>query len=105
VDEDSIAQYGLRQDDKEWEGVKQITTVTNNNATIIAQQKDAQKVFDLIALNVGETFEYMRLGNTLRVKLQNIGFDGGTDALVRIIGMSYNPVEGQKIRLVLKEIK
>jgi hypothetical protein len=105
VDEDSIAQYGLRQDDKEWEGVKQITTVTNNNATIIAQQKDAQKVFDLIALNVGETFEYMRLGNALRVKLQNIGFDGGTDALVRIIGMSYNPVEGQKIRLVLKEIK
>ena len=104
VDAESVALYGLRQDDREYQGVKEIDTVSNNNNAFINRFRNAQKVFDLTALNVGETFRYIQLGNTMRLRLQSIGFDGGTDTLVRIVGMSYNPVEGQKIRLVTQEI-
>jgi hypothetical protein len=100
---DSIYDYGLRQISKQWIGVKELSTVSNNNQTVINQQRNPVRTFDVNAINVGETFQYLKLGNSMWMNLASIGF-GGLQTKVRIMGMSYNPVEGQKIRLVLREI-
>lgn len=101
-DSDSIAKYGLRQASKEWSGTNLATIATNNN-NYLATVKNPVRLFDIQALNVGEVFINLRLGNKMPLKMQSVGF-GGVNTNVRILGMYYNPADGQKVELVLQEV-
>ncbi len=107
VNTDSVASYGLRQDGEEYTGVTVLTTVQNNNSEYIRRNSKPRKIFQITALNVGDTFDYIALGNRVNVKFTNMGFYNsaiGTFARTRILGMSYNPRQGQKIKLVLEDV-
>lgn len=104
----SISKYGLRQDSQEWRGVKQISTIETNNEDYLNDNKEPKKIFQVTALNVGETFDYIRIGNKAGLKIKNIGFSNngiGVLTNVRILGISYSPKNGQKVKLVLEEVK
>lgn len=106
VNPDSVSTYGLRQAGKEWSGVSILTTVQNNNSEYLTERIKPRKIFQITALNIGETFDYLSLGNRVNVKFQNMGFYGegqGTLERTRILGMSYNPRQGQKVKLVLED--
>ena len=105
-DVQSIAKYGLRQDGKEWTGVSIISTIQNNNNEYLATRTKPRKIFDITAIDLGDTFSYLRLGNRVNVYLRNMGFletGRGTQERTRILGMSYNPRQGDKIKLVLRD--
>lgn len=105
-DQDSIGRYVLRQDAKGYSGVTNVQTLTDNGANHIAQFKSPARTFRLNALNVGDTFKYIRLGNRLPLQFQNIGFYTGEQGLktrVRIVGMAYDSSEKNKINLAVEE--
>jgi hypothetical protein len=59
------------------------------------------------AINVGDTFKHIKLGNIFTLQLQSVGFtDGqtGYTSRVRIVGMSFNPETPNKIQLVVREV-
>ena len=71
----------------------------------LAVYKEARKKFDLSALDYGDTWKYLDLGNILKVELSVCGFNGdklGTTADVRIAGMSYDESVGT-VRLICEE--
>lgn len=106
-DADSIATYGLRQYGKNWLGVSQPGTISANNSDLLADQSEPRRIYSITALNVGDTFSFLGLGNKARLVCQNLGFTGdgqGTDTSVRILGMSYDPNTKNKIKLVVEEI-
>ena len=107
ADEDSIFLYGLRQTSIAYQGVTTIGTVTTNALERLSQYKQPNKKFLARAINVGNTFQYIDLGNTFTLQLQNSGFtDGllGYISTVRILGMRYDPLLRNKIELVLEEV-
>jgi len=107
ADTATIEKYGLRQNSENWRGVSHPATLEANNLEYLTKKKQPRKIFEITALNVGETFDYIRLGNKARLILQSLGFANsgvGTDTTVRILGMSYSPQLGRKIKLVLEEV-
>lgn len=103
----SVGRFGLREDSIEYSGVISETTLAENANEHIRQFRISAKTFSLNALNVGDTFRYIRLGNIFNVSLQNFGFRGGEvgyTGRVRVIGMGYNPGVKNKIQLVVREI-
>lgn len=106
-DTDSIGKYGLRQSSKEYFGVSVIGTLQENATEFIAKNSAAVKTFHINALNKGETFNYIRLGNSLKLRFEKAGFMGsnlGYETSVRITGMSYDPDIRNKIELVCEEL-
>lgn len=104
--ETSIGTYGLRQTEKEHQGVTSITTVRNNNISALKAAGIPKWTFSLNALNVGSTFQFIQLGNYFRIALQSIGFGGdnlGFTGKARIMAMSYDPEIPNKIKIVLTE--
>ena len=103
----SITAYGLRQSSSNWNGVSSPATLDANNLELVTQKRNPRRIYQLTALNIGDTFDYIKLGNTLPLIMDNLGFVKsvrGTVTNVRIMGMSYNPQAGQKIKLVVTEI-
>lgn len=89
----SIAQYGHRQ------GVQQFNTnypekvpVLTENAVSISGQP--RRTFNPTALDKGDTFYNLELGDTLPIEFFSVGFNDnggfGTSANVRIMAMSYS---------------
>ena len=104
TDLQSIQKYGLRQSGQEWRGVSRLETIEANNYDIIYRKRKPRRIFRLTALNIGSTFDYIRLGNICTLQLQSMGFDrNGTDTIIRILGMSYNPQYKNKIKLITEE--
>ena len=59
------------------------------------------------ALNVGDTFKYLKVGNIFNLSFQSVGFRGdslGFATRVRVIGMGYNPDARNKMQLVCREV-
>jgi hypothetical protein len=107
IDASSIGQYGLRETSEEYSGVSSVSTLIENATEKINEFKQPARSFSLNAINVGDTFQYIRLGNILNLQFQNLGFRGGTvgfSSRVRIVGMSYNPVIGNKVQIVAREV-
>jgi len=107
IDPTSTGRYGLRQDSKGYSGVTTTQALIENSTSHIAQFKAPARSFEITALNVGETFQYINLGNRLKLRFQNIGFYNGTqgfETTVRILGMAYDPTEKNKVVLVVEEI-
>ena len=103
----SRGDYGLRQGSQDWGSANDVATITANNISYLSFNSQPQKVYGVTALNRGDTFFYMRLGNTLKLQLQSVGFTGdsiGIESRVRILGMGYDPKSGQKLQLALQEI-
>jgi hypothetical protein len=107
TNKNSIKKYGLREASEEYSGVSSMTTLKENARQKITEFKQPARSFTLNALNVGDTFKYIRLGNVLNVQFQNLGFRSGSvgfAARVRIVGMNYNPSTKNKIQLVAREV-
>lgn len=106
-DQESIGRYGLRQFSKSFSGVTDISTLTENANIALADVKQPKRLFRLTALNVGNTFSYLSLGNRMQLQFQNIGFTGGAAGFkttIRILGMSYDPEDKNEINLVVAEV-
>jgi hypothetical protein len=105
VDEESIITYGLRQASEYFSGVTNSQTVKANVKDRISKKKDSLKNIKLKAINIGDTFKYIDLGNIMSLRLQNMGFNTseiGFEADVRIMAMTYNPDTKNKIDLVVE---
>lgn len=105
-DTDSINKYGLRQGSKEYFGVSTLATLQEHAGEYVRRNANSIKTFHVNALNKGDTFKYIGLGNTLNLRLQSAGFTGvnlGYETNVRITGMSYDPDVRNKIELVCEE--
>lgn len=103
----SIGRYGLREVGEEFRSTQSITTLTANATAKLAEFSTPARSFQLNALNVGDTFKYISLGNILKLQLQSVGFGmGGLGFMgrVRIIGMQYDPAMRNKIKLVVREV-
>lgn len=100
-DNDSIGSYGLRQDAEEYAGVSNVQTLTKNGQKKVNQFKETAKTHKLFAVNKGDTFQYISLGNRFTVRFENIRF--GYEAKVKIIGMAYDTDSRNKIELVVEE--
>jgi len=105
-DATSRALYGLRQSSEEWYDVSSEGTLRNNTITALNDLKEPKRTFHINALNTGDTFKYLRLGNKLNLLLENIGFDRtGThyQTTIRILAMSYDSAVPNKLELVVEE--
>lgn len=105
--QNSIGKYGLREASEEYQGVLSTTTLRSNGAQLLNESYRPRRSFALNALNVGDTFQYIRPGNILNLQLQNAGFQAGKlgyRTRVRIIGMNYNPDMRNKLQLIAREV-
>jgi len=107
TDETSRQLYGLRQDVYEVIGSASIAGVGMAGQSWLNRYKYPTNTFSLRAINMGDTFKYLSMGNVLTARL-SVGFnpDGtrGKVARVRIVGMYYNPEERTKIDLRVTEV-
>lgn len=106
--DDSRERFGLRQDSQNWNAVIDLGTIRDNNEQRLSNVSYPDLIFSVTALNRGDTFKYLGLGNRLTLRLASTGFTGdnvGVETLVRIIGMGYNPIEGQKMVLNVRETR
>lgn len=105
---DSVSKYGLREKGEGWRGVVNISTIIQNNTDMILETKQPKKIFQLVALNIGDTFKYLDMGNRIKILLEGIGFSqygNNTLADTRILGMSYSPRQNKNsIRIVAKDV-
>jgi hypothetical protein len=104
----SIGKYGLRQISIEYGGVTNTSTLTTNASQKLLETKQPERTFHIFALNIGDTFQYIKLGNVLKLRFQNAGFTSGGlgfETYVKIVGMSYNPAATKnKIELTVREV-
>lgn len=104
INNTSASRYCLRQDAWEFQGADATTLsrYAKNGVTIYGEP---DRAFALNALNIGDTFKYMKIGNHLSLRRENAaGFWNFPEIPIRIIGMGYNPAEGAKISLVVKQV-
>lgn len=107
TDVDSISRYGLRQSSEYFQGVENVPTLKANTRDVVRSEAEPSKNIKLRAINLGDTFKFINLGNIMSLQLQNIGFQTGGvgyEAQVRIMGMSYDPAIKNKINLVVEII-
>lgn len=101
----SISDYGLRQGGGEYSGVTRGTTMRQHAAGFIRRNGTPRGIFRINALNVGETFKYLAIGNRLFLQFQSSGFSGGGlgyEARVRVIGMHYDSANKNKINMTVE---
>jgi len=103
TDAASRHKYGLRQTAEEYTGVSTLSTLKRNGKTLLDDSKEPVNTFHVNALNVGGTFKYLRLGNTMTLQFENMGF-GTFVTSVRIVGMDIKSAEKNKVELVLEEV-
>lgn len=107
IDQTSRGKYGLRQSSEEYSGVTDKTTLQANGKELVNGAKDPLNSYQVNALNVGATFQYMQLGNRVNLRMQNAGFlsNGlGLNKTVRITAMSYDTDMRGKISLVVNDV-
>jgi hypothetical protein len=102
VDLASIGAYGRRQSSAGYSGVTNVQTLKDNGLEKVLADRNPLHTFKLHALNVGDTFKHIDLGNRLTLRMENVAF--GIDTTVRITGMAYDPESKNKIELVVEEI-
>jgi hypothetical protein len=105
VDETSADKYGLRQDALNYAGAD-AETLQRLADELVSQNSEPDRAFALNALNIGDTFKYLRMGNRLTYRGEGVSFYSGksSDLPIRIVGMGYNPSDGAKVSLVVKEV-
>lgn len=106
IDAESMDKYGLRQKSIQYSGVSNTNTLRENALQEITQSANTAKIFHVNALNVGETFAHLRLGNTMILRFENMGFSAGLgfETTVRITGMVIDSKQKDKVELSLQEV-
>jgi len=105
-DLDSIAENGLNHESKTYSGNKEISTLTNNVNSDLQENGYPLKSYDATALDVGDTFVNIGLGNISEIDLNSNGFEGaglGSHDLVRIAGHEIDAMT-RKVRLLLEVV-
>lgn len=106
IDKTSRGLYGLRQAAQDYSGNKEIGTLIANVRGTLAQSKHPIRTVIVTALDKGDTFKALRLGNILPLYMTTAGFldDGnvGMNTNARILGMQYND-DFNQVGLVLQE--
>lgn len=104
----SMGKYGLRQKAENYSGVVSVVTLNDNGTELIMSQKEPMRSFHVNALNVGDTFKYLQIGNSLKLQFENIGFTAGGlgyETTIRIVAMAYDPTTDKNaIELVVEEV-
>lgn len=101
VDQDSIGLYDHRQSTvnlpSEFEGTLQVGAEQK-----IKELKQPRRTFDVNALDVGDTWSNLHIGDTYPLHLGNVGFSG-VETIVRVVGMEYQETNGY-VRLICDEV-
>lgn len=103
----SVGKYGLRQEGVEYTGVTDVTALKVNGAQYVLEFRRPARSFSVTAINVGDTFKHIKLGNIFTLQLQSVGFTNGHTGYtsrVRVVGMSYDPDKPNKVQLVVREV-
>jgi len=104
IDDTSAGEYGVMQDSKSFDPDEE-GTIEENTRTELNQVKDPRRTFELSALDVGNLFYALRIGNRLPAKFVNVGFNPegfGMETTVRILGMTYDDISN-RVKLVVDE--
>lgn len=105
VDLASQATYGLNQDFRTLR-VPDGLDRSAYAALLLGQSSQPRRTYYLIALNVGGTFDYLGLGDSVELKLRRYGFTGnelGTTTRVRVLAKEYSEQSGE-MRLIVDEV-
>lgn len=93
-DENSIRLYGLMEGVEDYDGVTNVETVREHVNKRLRTLRYPKFTVNVVALDVEETFEYMRLGNTFPFRSASYGFQRaggiGLETKLRIMAMRYN---------------
>jgi hypothetical protein len=103
-DSESISKYGHRAKTVNFSGTD--SEVVEATKVFLADNKEPRKTFDLVALDVGDTFNNIRIGDTLPIDFYTIGFTGsniGLSTRIRVLEMSYDDIDNQ-LKLVCDEV-
>ena len=96
-DDTARSTNGLREVRQSLSGTSEVTALTSNTKQIIDLQKSASLSTPLTAVNVGSTFANIRIGNIVKYKYTDVGFDGdvlGMSQFVRIEGYRFDESNG-----------
>ncbi len=98
--------YGLRQDTQDFSGNREMSTLVDNVKSTLSEDAYPLKTVSATALDVGTTFNMLRLGNIFPFHATSIGFLAdrriGMNTKMRVIGMKYSD-ELNQTQLVLQE--
>jgi len=101
--DESWGKYGGRWLVQAAQGID-LTTEVN---ALLKEHAEPRKTFSLTAIDVGDTFYQLRVGDKFPVSFHSVGFSGsgfGTNETVRILQMKYD--EGQnRLALVADQVK
>jgi hypothetical protein len=93
-DEESINDYGPLELNQVFMGKHDPTSVFNAVSTRVEQRGRPVKLFNRIALDKSDTFDWLGVGNILKIKEASVGFSPnggfGIDADARLISMDYS---------------
>lgn len=89
-DETSISDIGLNQGSAVFNGNKEQVTIDTSAINLLLQSKDPFKTFDLTALNIDNTFQYLDIGNIHEVDVNTVGFETYQNESTQILGMEYD---------------
>lgn len=89
IDSMAIADHGLYQKTAVFSGVTQAATLQQDVLSALRQTINGNKTFDFYALNVGDTFAYLDVGNLWNTDMNYVWFDDeqADNKEVRILGM------------------
>lgn len=98
----SVSRYGLRQGSKTYSDYSNGGAVFNALRNEINTTKDPEDVFKLSAVDIGTTYQNVRLGNTHPLRMWSVGY--GVNTFARVTGLYFNPFAG-KLELINREVK
>lgn len=106
VSEDTPSEYRQNTESRALYGLRQHNESTDRRAVALADRlikEGAQRrtVFAPTALDVGDTFAYLGLGDVVKLETVRTGF--GVETWVRILGKTFDDSEG-KMALVVEEV-
>jgi hypothetical protein len=97
IHEQSRSKYGLRQATKDFYGVTNPKTLENDTKEHLRLNAFPRRIHQIDALNVGQTFNYLGIGNTNPLRVHTYGWNAsggvGMDGTVRILGIRYRSRE------------
>jgi hypothetical protein len=107
VDAESRDRYGLRQGSEDFPGNVNLGTLKANTVEKLRVLRNPRRTFDFSATDVEGTYQALRVGNILPLKLQSVGFLDddriGADTQVQINGMRH-VTKADVVELTIDEV-
>ncbi len=106
-DIDAISEFGLYQKSFVASGVTVQSTLDTMAQLNVLSTKNGYRVLDLVALNVGDTYNHIRVGNTVNVDYNTSAYtdDGfGLSETAKIIGFEVDDLVPEKVRIAAEVV-